>query len=290
MGEHAGRGDAARTMALLWGTGKPATRGPRPALRLERIVRKAITLADAGGLGAASIRRVAEALSIGTMSLYVYVPGKGELLELMVDRVVGEQPLPSGDRGWRAGLEQYARDTWSLYGRHPWLLEVATSRTVLGPHVMARFDAALGVARRAGLRGKDAVAVVSLVDGYTRGAARVAVEATEAPAGTGQTDDEWWTERAPVLDQHLGAAMAGGRLQNVAAVAAEGAFDQAEGGASHTLQRALDEFEFGLQRVLDGVEAFVNRPRPARARSRRTSHRRGTRPSAPPGPPGRRSR
>ena len=284
MSAYAGRGDPGKTMALLWGTGKPARRGPKQALQLDQIVDQAMAIADAEGLGALSMRRVAEALSIGTMSLYTYVPGKGELLELMVDRAVGEQALPAASSGWRAGLERYARDTWSLYHGHAWLLEVSVSRTVLGPHTMARFDAVLGVVGGTGLRGKEAVAVVSLVDGYTRGAARGAVEAAEAAANTGQTDDEWWSERAPLLDQHLAPALAAGRLPHLAAVSAEGAFDPPQGSASYTLQRAIDEFEFGLQRVLDGIEAFIARSGPVAGDRARipAQARRGPRPPPPP--------
>jgi AcrR family transcriptional regulator len=268
MSEYAGRGDPARTMELLWGEGPTPRRGPRQRLRLEKIVERAVARADAGGLDAVTMRGLAEELGVGTMTLYTYVPGRGELLEIMVDRVAGEQPLPSAARGWRAGLEQYGRGAWSLYNRHPWLLQVATSRTVLGPHTIALFDAALAVLAETGLRGKQAVAVVSLMDGFTRGTARGAVEAAQAPARTGETDDEWWMKRAPILDRQLEAAMAAGRLRALAAAAADGAFDQPPGGASYTLQRAVEEFEFGLERVLDGVEAFMAR-RPRRGRTSR---------------------
>src|SRR5689334_25423292 len=77
-------------MQLLWGTREPPTRGPKPGLELGGIVAAAIKLADAQGLGELSMRKVAQELGVGTMSLYRYVPGKAELLDLMLDAVYGE--------------------------------------------------------------------------------------------------------------------------------------------------------------------------------------------------------
>ena len=105
--EYSGGGDPKRTMALLWGIGKKPTRGPKPGLSVGRIVGAAIEVADAEGLAALSMRRVADRLGIGTMSLYTYVPGKAELIDVMLDTVLGEV-AESGDvePGWRAGLER----------------------------------------------------------------------------------------------------------------------------------------------------------------------------------------
>jgi AcrR family transcriptional regulator len=90
--EYSGSGDPKRTMALLWGIGKKPTRGPKPGLSVGRIVSAAVEVADAEGLGALSMRRVADRLGIGTMSLYTYVPGKAELIDVMLDTVLGETP------------------------------------------------------------------------------------------------------------------------------------------------------------------------------------------------------
>jgi AcrR family transcriptional regulator len=140
--EYSGGGDPKRTMALLWGIGKKPTRGPKPGLSVGRIVNAAIEVADAEGLAALSMRHVADRLGISTMSLYTYVPGKAELIDVMLDAVLGEV-AQSGDvdLGWRAGLERIARENWALYHRHPWMLQVAaTSRPPLGPNVIAKYD------------------------------------------------------------------------------------------------------------------------------------------------------
>ena len=104
------RGDATRTMELLWGLAPRPTRGPKQGLTLEAVVDAAVALADAEGIDALSMRRVAEALGVGAMSLYTYVPGKAELVDLMLDRVYGEQLAGiATEGGWRARLESRAR-------------------------------------------------------------------------------------------------------------------------------------------------------------------------------------
>ncbi|PCG81698.1 TetR family transcriptional regulator [Streptomyces sp. WZ.A104] len=100
-GSATGSGDIARSLELLWGTGERPSRGPKPGLTLDRIVTAAIAVADAEGLSAVSMRRLSTELGTGTMSLYRYVPGKAELLDLMLDRVLGE-PLPTGPAGERS--------------------------------------------------------------------------------------------------------------------------------------------------------------------------------------------
>lgn len=259
-------------MALLWGTQPKSTRGPKPALSLENVVSAAVELADSGGLEALSMRRVAEALGVGTMSLYTYVPGKGELLDLMLDRVYGEgaDPVPSAgvDPGWRAGLESIARDQWGMYQRHPWTLHVASGRAVLGPNAMDSYEMALAVVADLGLVARDAVAIVSAVSMYVRGAARDAAEAERAAQATGKSEDDWWYEREPILSEMLVPE----RFPTLTRLGAEGGFDVPEDTLNYNVQFILDDFEFGLLRLLDGIKSFVEtrgrrrRSRPSRRR------------------------
>ena len=257
--EYGGRGDPARTMALLWGTPKGPTRGPKPGLSIDQIVRTAIAVADAEGLAALSMRRVADRLGVGAMSLYTYIPGKAELLDVMLDTVLGEETtLDSADGGWRAGLERSARQDWALYRRHPWVLHIAGARAPLGPNALARFESALRPVSGLGLTGREMDAVAALVAGYVRGAAQGALEAALAAQRTGVTDAQWWTAHAPILEQYFDPA----RYPTLASVDLSGAFDTPADGGEYFLQRALDDFEFGLQRVLDGIDAFIQRRSP----------------------------
>src|SRR5262245_54493212 len=135
MTEFTGGGDPKRSIELLWGLLEPKRRGPKPRLQVGEIVAAAIALADSEGLGAVAMRRVAEALGVAPMSLYSYVPSKAELLDLMLDTATGETARPPID-DWRSGLAGIARENWTLYHRHPWMLHIAAYRPPLGPNVI----------------------------------------------------------------------------------------------------------------------------------------------------------
>ncbi|MFF6876844.1 MULTISPECIES: TetR/AcrR family transcriptional regulator C-terminal domain-containing protein [unclassified Streptomyces] len=241
--ETSGSGDIARTLELLWDTGRRPSRGPKPALTLDRIVEAAVRLADAEGLEGLSMRRVAAELGTGTMSLYRYVPGKGELLDLMLDRVQrpSENPADLGDGGWRAALEALARATLALYRRHPWLLQVNQSRPILGPSALDGMERVLTLIRPMGLSDPELVSAIILTDGYVAGAARSQLYEREAERRTGLTDAEFWQAQVPMLEK----AMASGRYPVMASLS-EDAFGT-----------DFDHFEFGLQRILDGLEVLV---------------------------------
>ena len=246
--ERTGQSDPARIIQLLWGTRRRSGRGPKPILTLGKIVTAAIAIADIEGTAGLSMRRVAEQLGVGTMTLYRHVPGRAELLDVMVDRVCAEAAGVRRRAGtWRPRLEQIARDNRRLFDRHPWLLEVSTLRPPLGPGVLAKYEHELDAVEGIGLSDVEMDAVVTLVVGYARAAAEASFEAAQARAG--QTDDEWWTALAPHLDSVFDAARypLAARVGVAAAEHHEGVFDP-----EHA-------FEFGLQRVLDGIGMLVER-------------------------------
>ena len=254
--EYLGRGEARRSMDLLWGRSQPAMRGPKAALELETVIRSAIELADAEGLEAVSMRRVAERLEMGTMSLYTYVPGKGELLDLMADTVYGER---AGETAWTPGsglrerLEALAREQWAFFERHPWTLSIASGRSVLGPNEAESYERALAVVADLGIPARDAVAIVDAISMFVRGAARDAAEAAGAEAATGKSELEWWTERDALLNE----VMTPERFPTLTRLAADGGFDVPPDTENYNVRFILDDFEFGLQRLLDGIERQV---------------------------------
>jgi AcrR family transcriptional regulator len=246
--EFTGSGDPARSLALLWRTGERPTRGRKAELSVDRIVQAAIEVADADGLAALSMRRVAERLGVGTMSLYTHVPGKAELLDVMLDTVLGETARPEEvPGGWRARLEQIARENWALFHRHPWMLQIATARPPLGPNVTAKYDYELRAIDGIGLTDVEMDSVLSLVLGHAAGAARSAIEAAQVARLSGESDRQWWEARAPLLDRIFDAR----RFPTAARVG------QAAGEAYGAASDPEHAFEFGLQRVLDGIEALV---------------------------------
>ena len=256
--EYLGRGDARRSLDLLWGRTQPAARGPKAALDLATVVRAAIELADAEGLEALSMRRVAERLEMGTMSVYTYVPGKGELLDLMLDTVyaedAGTSPVVSGDH-LRGRLERLAREQWDFFQRHRWTLSIASGRSVLGPNEAAGYERALSTVADLGLPARESVAIVDAISMFVRGAARAAAEAAGAEQVTGTSESQWWSERASILDEVMTAE----RFPTLARLAEEGGFDVGPDTENYNVRFILDDFEFGLQRLLDGVEAHIER-------------------------------
>lgn len=232
MPDQSGRGDPGRTLELLWGTREPASRGPKPGLTVEQIVRTAIEVADAEGLEALSMRRLATELGVGTMSLYRYVPGKDELVDVMLDAIYGEiEPPGPGVSGWRAVLEHCSRRGWAMHQRHPWAA-AAYTRPVLGPNVFDAYEAMLRSFDGTGLAPGDVINAVELVGGYVDGAARRAVEDLG--------DEQWWAERNAFWDRYFDPE----RYPTLTAMWESDAFEA-----------RADAFEFGLQRVLDGIEA-----------------------------------
>jgi AcrR family transcriptional regulator len=245
--EHSGSGDPAKSLELMWGVQPRPTRGRKPGLTVAQIVAAAIGVADAEGLAAMSIRRVAQELGAGAMSLYRYLPGRAELLDLMVDTVYAELPLATVEGAWRARLEAVARENRELYLRHPWLLEVATGRPVLGPNTMAKYEHELAAVERIGLTDVEMDAVVTLLNGFVRDAVRGAVDAAAAERQSGLTDEQWWQAHQPLLEKVFDlerfplAARVGGSV----------------GAELNTAYDPSHAFEFGLARVLDGVAALL---------------------------------
>ncbi|MFL6125721.1 TetR/AcrR family transcriptional regulator [Actinophytocola sp.] len=232
--------DMATTMALLWGTRPAPSRGRKPGMTINEIVATAVAIADADGLGALSMRRVADALGVGTMSLYRYLPGKAELYALMLDAVMGEgQPEPDA-HGWRENLENVARRSLDGYRRHPWLLDTSLSRGLVGPNQAAVLDKLLAMLAGTGLTNGRKMAVIGLLTGYVQGRARQFAEAARTQHRSGASDAQFWQEFAPLLDPHLD------RFPTLAAVWRDDELTWE------------DEFEFGLQRVLDGIETYID--------------------------------
>ncbi|MFD0582678.1 TetR/AcrR family transcriptional regulator [Dactylosporangium darangshiense] len=254
--EYSGAGDPRRSIDLLWGRVPTSVsrRGPRPKFTVPGIVAVAVELADAEGLAAVSMRRVAERLGVTAMSLYTYVPSKAELLDVMVDAVCGEAVLDEHSGATlRERLQEVAECNWRLYRAHPWLLQVATSRPVLGPNAIAKYDFELRAFEGAGVPDVATDQLLGLLLDYVTGAVRAAVLAGQAEQRTGRSDAQWWADWAPLLGEVLDPA----RFPTAARIEAAAGEEYGAGDP----QRA---FAFGLQRVLDGIELFVGRPRDRR--------------------------
>ncbi len=237
----------ARSMALLWATpeSSAARRGQRSALDVGRIVSAAVALADAEGLSAVSMRRVAAEVGVPTMTLYGHVPGKGELVDLMLDTVLGEvypdeQAATSGN--WRTRVEAVARANWALLARHPWASSAATGRPPTGPNAMRKYETELRAVDGLGLSENQMDLLVTLVNGFVRGSV--------GGNRDGPDDQPWRAATGPyaalVLDPVRFPTAA--RVGPVAAGEPQGAAGQER------------SFEFGLERLLDGIGVLILNP------------------------------
>ncbi|MGX7671991.1 winged helix-turn-helix transcriptional regulator [Plantactinospora sp. DSM 117369] len=228
--------------------------GTGAGLNLDRIVRVAVGLADAYGLATLSMRRVAAALDAGVMSLYRYVPGKAELVDLMVEDVFGEIDYPEpGPAGWRARIELSARREWAMYQRHPWVLPIVagTGRPPLGPNVLASVEWVLAAVDGFGLDPATMVQVYLTVSDYVQGAARYVQTEAEDERRTGVSIEQWWAAEMATLTRLLDT----GRFPLLSRLTRQ------VGAAPASVRQ---DFEFGLGRVLDGIAVFLaDEPAPA---------------------------
>lgn len=228
--------------SLVWMRDRPARAG-RPALSEERIVATAVAIADAEGIDTLSMRRIAAELNSGTTSLYRYLTDKDELIELMVDAVHGEQPVPAEPSGdWRADLADLARRTRNGLLRHPWLVAQASQRPALGPNALARVEYALSAVAAATEDVNLAGAIMNAVNDYVLGTVTAELAEHEAQRRTGQTELEWRASVAPYIREVIDA----GQHPRFARRVIEGDDPDAD-----------QRFEFGLGCLLTGIAASL---------------------------------
>jgi AcrR family transcriptional regulator len=243
-----GGGDPGRSIALLWGVTGPGRRGPKPSRSVDEVVTAAVAIADAEGLSALSMRRVADALGLSPMALYTYVPSKAELIDLMLDRVAAEAAIPDAP-DWRGQLEQIARGRWAMALRHPWMIQVGMHRPPLGPHVLAAAERALSAIDGLGLSELEMDMLTSAIGDYVRGAVRAALDAREVARATGMSDEQWWALNQPLLKDRVDPAS----FPTIIRVG------EAYQAAQFPPPDPEGNFDFGLQLMLDGVARYIDR-------------------------------
>lgn len=234
-----------RRSELLWEDRSRPTRGPKPALTPDDVVRAAIGIADDQGLGALTMQAVSARLGFTTMAVYRYFPSKEALYDAIVDAGMGLPPRPAEPRGeWRDEVLQWARAKRAMLCARPWLAELPFVAAPHGPNWLAWLEALMEPLSRTGLKAADRAEMLSIIDGYTRGASDTAVSLARSRA-RGVPDEQW----AAAVGADLGRAIGDPRFPEFAAVLT---------APSEGAPRTMDEsFEFGLQRVLDGIERYI---------------------------------
>ena len=240
--------EARRTIDLLWFEEPQSRRGRKKGLTLTQVVDTAVALADAEGLDAVSMRRVAQELGVVPMTLYTYVPDKAALLDLMLDALYRAMPRESGhDAGWRERIRAVAEENRALYDAHPWAAEISVSRPPLGPGLMAKYEHELRAFEGTGLDDVEMDSALTYVLGFVQHAARAAAAARTSVEHSGQTDQQWWEESGPLLEKVFD------RHRYPLAVRV----GEAAGAELGAVLNAEHAYAFGLERVLDGLGVLI---------------------------------
>jgi AcrR family transcriptional regulator len=233
-------------VAAAWGVRERPHKGPKPALSLERIVTAAVRVADTEGLNAVSMGRVAAELGTAPMSLYRHVSAKEELVTLMVDAAWGQAPDGSGPgEGWRAGLSRWA---WGLRAgarAHPWVVRIPLNSLPIMPNEVAWFENALACLAGTGLSEARKASVIMLLAGYVRNLATTEADIEAAIRASGLDPIQWMASYPRMLAELADPR----RFPALARFIAAGVFEAQDGPD--------DEFIFGLDRILDGVQVLV---------------------------------
>ncbi|TDB81131.1 TetR/AcrR family transcriptional regulator [Micromonospora sp. KC721] len=245
--------DLPESVAIAWGLRERPGKGPRRSLTLDQVVAAAIRVAEADGLAGVSMSRVAGELGVATMSLYRYVPAKTDLVDLMTDAAYGDPPPPRDpDEGWRSALTRWAEGNVAAIRRHPWLRHVPVSGPPIRPNQVRWMERGLDSLRGTGLLPSERLSTVLLVSGYARNWATLTVDLAEAAARSQLTAEEagvrYW--------QHLERLTRAGAFPAIRELLAEWA-------AAEDDEEFDAEWQFGLDRLLDGVEALISGRTPA---------------------------
>ncbi|GAA3241477.1 TetR/AcrR family transcriptional regulator [Actinocorallia longicatena] len=229
-----------KAQPVIWARPRPS-RGPAPKITLEELARHAIEIADEEGIDGLTMRRLGAGLGRGTMSVYRQIQSKSDLIDLMLDEAVGEIELVSHDT-WREGLHWLGHTIRDHALRHPWMLMLLNEGPYFGPKGIGYTEHVLGLMSELDLPIDEIMLAIGLVNSYARGFARQEVAQTRRLAEVGLTVEEW---------MRLNSGYVRGLLES-------GKYPQfnrviIEAEQPHMVQD--EAFEYGLQRVLNGVAA-----------------------------------
>lgn len=233
--EHPETPDLPHAHAVTWGVAALPHRGPKRELTTERIVEAAIELADAHGLEAVSMGKVAAAVGVAPMSLYRYVTGKDDLLLLMYD-TASEVTVPGAGETWRQRLREWAMFVRAAYDAHPWLADLPPSSTPTTPNRLAIIEAGLSALEGVRMPDGGKVPTLLLLLGYIALYAKASSNAAVDDAVRSALPELVTDERFPLLAPAVRA----------------GVFEPAETDRD-------TGFGFGLSRLFDGIERWLER-------------------------------
>jgi AcrR family transcriptional regulator len=238
--------DRKEAPTVIWARPERSGRGPAPSLRREDIATAAISIADAEGFEAVSMRSLAAALGVGATSLYRYVESKEEVVDLMVDHALGTDLRFETTGDPRLDLASFARGMRALLLAHPWMAVHGVGRPTLGPHTLDMVERILAAIDGAGLEIDEMLLALGTVDAYVRGRVLDQLAEQEAIRRSGFTQDQWLERMKPWMS----GIVESGRYPLVNRIVIDAR-------TPHDPDRVDKAFEGGLERVLDGLLAAV---------------------------------
>lgn len=225
-------------------------RGPKKKWSVDEVVDTAIDFADDEGIDGLSMRRIAGKLNTSAASLYTYIPGRDELLGLMVDQAMGRTVLPeiTSPATVRERLRMVSQLTWEETHRHPWLITAQRHRPLIGPNISERYEWQLSAIEGCGLDDVAMDHTVALIVHHAVASAAASINAAEQARTSGYSDADWWQVNGPVLAEVMpdGDFPVSGRVGTT---------------VGETYQAVTDPaavYEYGLEVILDGVVARLD--------------------------------
>ena len=250
--------DLKKRSELLWEAPPRPSRGSKPTMSREDIVQAAISVADRNGLAALTMAAVAERLGFTTMALYRYFPNKEALIDASVDAAMGTPPPRSGPReSWRQEVNAWAYAKRAMLIARPWLAELPFVAAPHGPNWLSWHEALLESLADTGLSPEDLMDMLSVIHAYVSGASDTAISLARARS-RGMADELW----AQAVGRDLCRAIHNPRYPRLSAILTSqsgGILDASPLPVRAGRPRTMEEgFDFGLQRVLDGIARYID--------------------------------
>lgn len=230
-----------KSPSLAWEKESTPSRGPKPTLTRMQIARAAMQLADAEGLDAVTMERVAGEMGVTTMALYRYFPGKADLIDRMIDSASDAPDCSPSSLTWSDRLKEWAHRCLLIYRKHPWLMQATSARhSVMGPNELSWMEAALAMLAESGLAPGDRHHAFLAIIGHVRGFATFPTATKE-----GASARPWIRDLERILQSE------GDRFPVLLDSLRSGAFAESSDAA----------FDFGLDCILEGIRAKAGRRR-----------------------------
>lgn len=239
-------------LAISWGYVKQQKRGPKGELSIKMIVDAAVAIADKEGLAAVSMNRVAQSLGYTAMSLYRYIESKEDLLLLMQEAVSEyDVPTETDSEDWREDLREYVRATISVFCTHTWFGDIPISSVPMGPNQLRFVEWPLRAMRNMPLNDFEKMSFVLLVSSYARSVGLIQRDMIRAVQAGSTPEAFSGLSYSAALKQLVNAEA----YPYLHPVVASGAYT----GENESENTVGNDFDFGLERILDGMQAFLDR-------------------------------